>query len=144
MFQCHSKLNLAKCPPVSIDIVVVFPAPLCPRSAVICPSYILNETLSTANLLLPNRFVRFLTTTPAVRPGGSGSKPGWSSVRSESERAESIRFQSTFRFRIHVEGWPINMKHEMITNHSHLFLIFIILSILNRLYTIQKETTKLK
>ena len=38
--------------PVRIDIVVVFPAPLCPSKAKICPLYIVNETSLTASLPL--------------------------------------------------------------------------------------------
>lgn len=34
--------------PVSMDMVVVFPAPLWPSRAVICPLYILKFKLSTA------------------------------------------------------------------------------------------------
>ena len=34
--------------PVSMDISVVLPAPLCPSSAVICPSYMFRETPLTA------------------------------------------------------------------------------------------------
>ena len=36
--------------PVSIDIVVVFPAPLCPRRAVIWPLKMFSESSSTATL----------------------------------------------------------------------------------------------
>ena len=36
--------------PVNIDIVVVFPAPLCPRRAVIWPLKMLSESSSTATL----------------------------------------------------------------------------------------------
>jgi len=80
--------------PVSIDIVVVFPAPLCPSSAVICPSYILHETLLTAILLLPNRLLKFLIIIPGVSPAGSGSNPGWSSHNSSPLIAELIQFES--------------------------------------------------
>ena len=36
--------------PVRIDIVVVFPAPLWPSNAVICPLYICSDRPSTATL----------------------------------------------------------------------------------------------
>mmetsp|Transcript_36306 Transcript_36306/g.87548 ORF Transcript_36306/g.87548 Transcript_36306/m.87548 type:complete len:260 (+) Transcript_36306:4756-5535(+) len=43
--------------PVSMAIVVVLPAPLCPNSAVTCPLYMLNERLSTA-CFSPKDFVK--------------------------------------------------------------------------------------
>ena len=39
--------------PVSVDIVVVLPAPLWPSKAKIYPEYIVIEALSTATLPLP-------------------------------------------------------------------------------------------
>ena len=44
--------------PVSIDKVVVFPAPLCPKSANICPLYIVMFTPLTASLS-PNLLTKF-------------------------------------------------------------------------------------
>ena len=44
VFKCTDPL------PVSMDIVVVFPAPLCPSKAVICPLYMSKLRLSTAFL----------------------------------------------------------------------------------------------
>lgn len=40
------------CSPVSMDSVVVFPAPLCPRSTVICPSNMFSVRSRTACLVL--------------------------------------------------------------------------------------------
>ena len=45
--------------PVRMEIVVVFPAPLCPKSANICPWYIVNESPSTAFLPLGYTLERF-------------------------------------------------------------------------------------
>ena len=45
--------------PVSNDRVVVFPAPLCPKRANICPLYIVMLTPLTATLS-PNFFTKFL------------------------------------------------------------------------------------
>ena len=39
--------------PVSIDMVVVLPAPLCPSNTVICPSYMLTRIPATATLRFP-------------------------------------------------------------------------------------------
>jgi hypothetical protein len=44
--------------PVRMDIVVVLPAPLCPRSAVICPLYMLSVNPSTATLVPVELFKR--------------------------------------------------------------------------------------
>jgi len=45
--------------PVNIDNVVVFPAPLCPKSANIYPLYIVRSNPFTA-FLSPNYFFKFL------------------------------------------------------------------------------------
>ena len=39
--------------PVNMDKVVVFPAPLCPSKAVICPSYMFKFMLFNAGFILP-------------------------------------------------------------------------------------------
>ena len=44
---------------MSIDIVVVLPAPLCPSRAVICPLYMSRLKLSTALLRTPSFSCRF-------------------------------------------------------------------------------------
>eukprot|EP01137_Pigoraptor_chileana_P029005 Opistho-2@13609 len=60
--------------PVSMDMVVVLPAPLCPSSAVIWPRYIFSERSSTATLPLSYTFPRCDRRIPASSPLGSASK----------------------------------------------------------------------
>ena len=48
--ECDDEIvmMLISCIPVSMDMVVVLPAPLCPSRAVMCPLYMLKLRLSTA------------------------------------------------------------------------------------------------
>lgn len=58
----HAIISLTKCDrtfiPVNIESVVVLPAPLCPNSTIVSPSYTVRLTLLTARIW-PNCFCKF-------------------------------------------------------------------------------------